>query len=174
MDALAVHCEGDFVDLLETEISVEAMRHDLDLDLDYCVFVCAVIKPSSWETYLRGDPIGGRAAMERESSWQTAQTRMQWYWPLVVQRSWASSRHLPLHPCLHPCLGRYHCILVCAALNRKSANQNLKLLQVERVQNVTLWSWYAAKRYAMVLRQGATDSVKEASRIHEYQEEVDI
>jgi hypothetical protein len=43
VDALAVHCEGVFVDLLETKISVEALRHDLE----YCVMVCAVIKPSS-------------------------------------------------------------------------------------------------------------------------------
>ena len=46
--------------------------------------------------------------------------------------------------------------MVAAFLNGKcrQSHQNLKALQVERVQNITLWSSYAAKRHAMLQRHG--------------------
>ena len=39
-------------------------------------------------------------------------------------------------------------------------------LQVERVQNATLWSPYAAKRHTMMQRQGATESYERAWLYH--------
>jgi len=55
---------------------------------------------------------------------------------------------------------------VAAFSNGMSANQNLTVLQVERVQNATLWSSYAAKRHTMMQRPGATESCERAWLYH--------
>jgi hypothetical protein len=56
--------------------------------------------------------------------------------------------------------------VVAAFLNGKSTNQNLKVLQVERVENVTEWFLYAGRRHTMMQRQGATDSYERVWLYH--------
>ena len=62
--------------------------------------------------------------------------------------------------------GREKDAVVAAFLNGKSTNQNLEVLQVERVQNITVWSSYAGRRHAMMQRQGATDNYERVWLFH--------